>query len=145
MTAWMGSSELPLRLTSFVGCQHELTEMPEETAKAIDADGWLTAAISASCVPTVACASSGATRTCSRSAARTWIQWTTQREVIDFCRGLIASFKIPRRVYFVDQFPLTGSGKIQKYLLRADAERRFVVEASEASRPAPADSLIGRS
>ena len=40
------------------------------------------------------------------------------------CRDRIASFKIPRRVFFVDDFPMTGSGKIQKYLLRQDAERR---------------------
>jgi fatty-acyl-CoA synthase len=45
--------------------------------------------------------------------------------VIDFCRGQIASFKIPRRVVFVDDFPMTGSGKIQKVKLRAEAERLF--------------------
>jgi fatty-acyl-CoA synthase len=67
----------------------------------------------------------------------------SEREVIDFCRGRIASFKIPRRAYFVDQFPLTGSGKIQKYLLRADAERRFAAQVSEPSRLAPAESLMG--
>jgi fatty-acyl-CoA synthase len=61
----------------------------------------------------------------------------SEREVIDFCRGRIASFKIPRRVYFVDQFPLTGSGKIQKYLLRAEAERLFAAEMGELSRLAP--------
>jgi fatty-acyl-CoA synthase len=31
-------------------------------------------------------------------------------------RNRIARFKIPRRVFFVDVFPMTGSGKIQKYL-----------------------------
>jgi hypothetical protein len=40
------------------------------------------------------------------------------------CRGGLASFKIPRRVYFVDRFPMTGSGKIQKYLLRDEARLR---------------------
>jgi fatty-acyl-CoA synthase len=45
--------------------------------------------------------------------------------VIDFCRGRIASFKIPRRVVFVDDFPMTGSGKIQKVKLRAEAAARF--------------------
>ncbi len=47
----------------------------------------------------------------------------TEQEVIDSCRGRIASFKIPRRVFFVDHFPMTGSGKIQKYILRAEAQR----------------------
>jgi fatty-acyl-CoA synthase len=44
-----------------------------------------------------------------------------EAEVIDYCRGKIASFKIPRHVVFVDEFPMTGSGKIQKVKLRADA------------------------
>ena len=46
-------------------------------------------------------------------------------ELIDFCRGKIASFKIPRRMVIVDDFPMTGSGKIQKANLRAEAEKRF--------------------
>ena len=48
----------------------------------------------------------------------------SEADVIAACRGRIASFKIPRRVFFVDAFPMTGSGKIQKYLLREEAERR---------------------
>lgn len=38
--------------------------------------------------------------------------------VRDFCRGKISRFKIPRYVFFVDSYPQTGSGKIQKYKLR---------------------------
>lgn len=45
-------------------------------------------------------------------------------DVIALCRGRIASFKIPRHVFFTDSFPMTGSGKIQKYLLRQEAARR---------------------
>ena len=40
-----------------------------------------------------------------------------EEEVIDFCRGNIARFKIPKYVFFVDDFPMTASGKIQKYKL----------------------------
>ena len=36
-------------------------------------------------------------------------------DVQDFCRGKIARYKIPKYVFFVDEFPLTGSGKIQKF------------------------------
>lgn len=39
-------------------------------------------------------------------------------EVRDFCRGRIARHKIPKYVFFVTEFPLTGSGKIQKFKLR---------------------------
>ena len=42
----------------------------------------------------------------------------TKEEVQDFCRGQIARHKIPKYVFFVDTFPMTGSGKIQKYKLK---------------------------
>ena len=45
-------------------------------------------------------------------------QQLTGEEVRDFCRGQIARFKIPKYVFFVDSFPITGSGKIQKFKLR---------------------------
>jgi fatty-acyl-CoA synthase len=48
-----------------------------------------------------------------------------EQGVIELCRGKIASFKIPRRVAFVDDFPMTSSGKIQKVALRAEARARF--------------------
>jgi fatty-acyl-CoA synthase len=38
-------------------------------------------------------------------------------EVADFLRGKIAKFKIPKYIEFVDKFPRTATGKIQKYLL----------------------------
>ncbi len=53
-----------------------------------------------------------------------------EADVIALCRGRIASFKLPRHVFFVDAFPMTGSGKIQKYLLRQDAQRRLGVTPS---------------
>jgi fatty-acyl-CoA synthase len=39
-------------------------------------------------------------------------------DVRDYCRDKIGRYKIPRYVFFVDSYPLTSSGKIQKYLLR---------------------------
>ena len=50
-------------------------------------------------------------------------QALTEDDVLAHCRGRIASFKIPRRVIFVDDFPMTSSGKIQKVKLRAEAAR----------------------
>jgi fatty-acyl-CoA synthase len=49
----------------------------------------------------------------------------TERDVIDHCRGRVASFKIPRRVDFVDEFPMTSTGKIQKVKLRERARTRW--------------------
>jgi fatty-acyl-CoA synthase len=42
----------------------------------------------------------------------------TEDEVRDFCRGKIAHFKIPQYIRFVDQFPMTVTGKIQKFKMR---------------------------
>jgi fatty-acyl-CoA synthase len=49
----------------------------------------------------------------------------TAADVLAHCRGRIASFKIPRHVVFVDEFPMTSSGKIQKVRLREEALRRW--------------------
>ena len=42
----------------------------------------------------------------------------TTEDIRDYCKGHIARYKIPRYVFFVEGFPLTGSGKIQKFRLR---------------------------
>jgi fatty-acyl-CoA synthase len=43
-------------------------------------------------------------------------------DLVRFCEPRIARFKVPRHVRFVDEFPLTASGKIQKFKLRAQHE-----------------------
>ena len=45
-------------------------------------------------------------------------QSLTEEMVTDFCRGKIARYKTPKHIFFVDDFPKTASGKIQKYKLR---------------------------
>ena len=49
-----------------------------------------------------------------------------------YCRGKIAHQKIPRYVKFVDAFPMTVTGKMQKFLMRADMESELglVAEAT---------------
>jgi fatty-acyl-CoA synthase len=42
----------------------------------------------------------------------------TSEEVRDFCQGQIAHYKIPRYVVFVDSFPMTVTGKVQKFVIR---------------------------
>ncbi|NXR11926.1 ACSF2 synthetase, partial [Semnornis frantzii] len=49
----------------------------------------------------------------------------TQEEIKAFCKGKISHFKIPRYIVFVDQYPLTVSGKIQKYKLREQMEKHL--------------------
>jgi fatty-acyl-CoA synthase len=43
---------------------------------------------------------------------------STQEEIQEFCKGKIAYFKIPQYVRFVGQFPMTVTGKIQKFRIR---------------------------
>jgi fatty-acyl-CoA synthase len=42
----------------------------------------------------------------------------TEEDIRDYCRGRLAHFKIPRYVRFTDGFPMTITGKIQKYRMR---------------------------
>jgi len=44
----------------------------------------------------------------------------TEEQVIDFCRGKLAKFKIPKSVAFVDQLPRTAAGKVLKRQLREE-------------------------
>jgi fatty-acyl-CoA synthase len=48
----------------------------------------------------------------------------TAAEIVDFCQGKLANFKIPRYVEFVGSFPLTGSGKVQKFIQRKMAAEK---------------------
>ena len=49
---------------------------------------------------------------------------STEEEIKEFCKGQIAYYKVPEHVRFVDDFPITLSGKIQKYKIR-----EFEIEA----------------
>ncbi len=46
-------------------------------------------------------------------------------DVRDFCRGQISRYKIPKYVAMVDSFPMTASGKVQKFILRDNARTWF--------------------
>ncbi len=56
----------------------------------------------------------------------------TEEEIRNFCRGKIAHFKIPRYVRFVEDFPMTITGKVQKFEMRR-------IMAEELARTAEAD------
>ena len=49
----------------------------------------------------------------------------TETDETNFCKGKIASFKIPRYVIFVDDYPMTASGKIKKVNLKERALKRI--------------------
>jgi fatty-acyl-CoA synthase len=45
-------------------------------------------------------------------------QQLTEEEIKDYCRGKISRFKIPKYIFFIKEYPMTSSGKIQKFRLR---------------------------
>jgi len=55
----------------------------------------------------------------------------TEEEIREFCRGRIAHFKIPQHVRFVESFPMTVSGKVQKFRIREQE-----IEARDLGRAA---------
>jgi fatty-acyl-CoA synthase len=56
----------------------------------------------------------------------------TDEELVAYCRGKIATFKIPRYWKFVDGFPMTVTGKVQKFKMREEAVAELGLEAAAA-------------
>ena len=61
---------------------------------------------------------------------------TTVDEFKAFCKGKIAHYKIPRYVKFVDEFPMTVSGKIQKFLMREESIKELGLEQAANTKTA---------
>ena len=60
----------------------------------------------------------------------------TEDELKDFCKDRIAHFKVPRYVKFVDEYPMTVTGKVQKFLMRQMAIEELGLEAAAAVKTA---------
>jgi fatty-acyl-CoA synthase len=56
----------------------------------------------------------------------------TEESVREFCEGKIAPYKIPRYVKFVDTFPMTVTGKVQKFKMREAAVAELGLEEAAA-------------
>jgi acyl-CoA synthetase (AMP-forming)/AMP-acid ligase II len=51
----------------------------------------------------------------------------TESEIIAFCKPRMANFRVPRIVRFIEEWPMTGSGKIQKHVLIEQYSRSAAV------------------
>ncbi|AKJ01502.1 fatty-acyl-CoA synthase [Archangium gephyra] len=60
----------------------------------------------------------------------------TQEELVRYCTGRISTFKIPRFWKFVDEFPMTVTGKIQKFRMREVAVAELGLQSAAAIRTA---------
>jgi fatty-acyl-CoA synthase len=54
----------------------------------------------------------------------------TEEEIKAFCQGQIAHYKVPRYIRFVDEMPMTVTGKVQKFVMR----ERMIGELGEGKR-----------
>ena len=54
----------------------------------------------------------------------------TADEIRDFCQDHIAHFKIPEHIWFVDEFPMTVTGKLQKFRMRELAIEKLATDKS---------------
>jgi fatty-acyl-CoA synthase len=57
----------------------------------------------------------------------------TENEVRDFCRDQIAHYKVPRHIRFVTEFPMTVTGKMQKFIMRAKMEEELGVRDAQTA------------
>jgi fatty-acyl-CoA synthase len=60
----------------------------------------------------------------------------TDDDIRDFCRGQLAHYKVPRYVLFVDEFPMTVTGKIRKVEMREVSVDRLGLHAAAATKTA---------
>ena len=63
-------------------------------------------------------------------AVMAWVQLragqnASEQEIKDFCQGQIAHFKVPKYIWFVDEFPTTVTGKLQKFRMREIAQDKL--------------------
>ena len=57
----------------------------------------------------------------------------TEAEIRRFCEGQIAHYKIPRYIRFVDELPMTVTGKVQKFVMRAKMMDELRLEADKTA------------
>jgi fatty-acyl-CoA synthase len=63
-------------------------------------------------------------------------QTASVEEIREHCRGKIAHYKIPRYVRFVDAFPMTVTGKVQKFVMREESVKALGLEQASAIKMA---------
>ena len=70
-----------------------------------------------------------------------WVQLrdgadTTEADIRDFCRGTIAQYKVPRYIKFTDSFPMTITGKVQKFKMREQSISELSLDEAAQARSA---------
>ena len=72
-----------------------------------------------------ACRTKNMARNCVRKSSSSPGASAGAEEIQSFCKGQIAHYKIPRYIKFVDNFPMTVTGKVQKFLMREETVKEL--------------------
>lgn len=57
----------------------------------------------------------------------------SEKDIIDFCRGKIAHYKVPRYIRFCNEFPMTVTGKVQKYKMREISTKELKLQEQQTA------------
>ena len=57
----------------------------------------------------------------------------TEDDIKTFCKGQIAHYKVPRYIRFVTQFPMTVTGKIQKFKIRDEMKQQLGLQEDKTA------------
>ena len=57
----------------------------------------------------------------------------TADDVRAFCAGQIAHYKVPRHIKFVESFPMTVTGKMQKFIMREETTRELGLQEAKTA------------
>jgi fatty-acyl-CoA synthase len=55
----------------------------------------------------------------------------SEEEIQEFCRGEVAHHKVPKYIWFVEEFPVTVTGKLQKFRMRERAIKKMMNASSQ--------------
>lgn len=58
---------------------------------------------------------------------------SSEDEIREFCKGQIAHYKVPAYIRFVDEFPMTVTGKIQKFVMRDEMAEELGLEEAKTA------------
>ena len=57
------------------------------------------------------------------------VESLTEQDIKDFCKEKISHYKIPHYIHFTDSFPLTVTGKVQKFIMRDMSVQLFGLQS----------------
>ena len=102
----------------FIGRYKELLKVGGENVDPVEVEAFLLSHPAVSAVQVVGVADERLSEVACACVVRKDGHEVSSSDLIDYCRGKLASFKLPRYVLFMQDYPMTPSGKVQKFKLR---------------------------